>query len=288
MRAGAFWLVAVLALGACVRPLPLAAPASHAGASAERPRILSLNPCTDAIIAEVADREQIVALSDYSGNPLQSSMNVALARSLPATHGTVEEVVLLQPDLVLSGNMTAPATRAAFARLGLPLVEQAIPRSVAESEAAIRQIARLAGHEDRGEALISRIRASLASAAPPPGEAAIPALVWQGGGMVPGPDTLIAELLARTGFASFSAQRGLGQAQILPLERVLADPPAVILAAGHEGQDRLLAHPALARLAHTRRIALDPALEWCGGPTIIRAAARLAQIRQSLGKRPAA
>lgn len=282
MKAGAF--LVVLALGACAAPdpAPKVAPADPA-----HPRILSLNPCTDAILAEVADRAQIVALSSYSRNPSESSMDVALAQSLPATNGTVEEVLALAPDIILSGNLTPPAQRAAFARLGLPLVEHAIPHTVDDSRATIRRVAALAGHVDRGEALIARINAALAKAAPPAGQLPVPALVWQGGGMVPGPNTLIADLLAHTGFTSFSAARGLGQSQILPLERVLADPPAVILAAGHDGQDRLLAHPVLAGLPATQRFAFDPALEWCGGPTIIRAAARLAQIRQSLPRRPA-
>ena len=65
---------------------------------------------------------------------------------------------------------------------------------------------------------------------------------------------------------------------------MLAHPPQAILIAGNlaAGENRLLAHPALGRLPATRRFAFDPVLEWCGGPTIIRAADRLAQIRQAL------
>ena len=62
----------------------------------------------------------------------------------------------------------------------------------------------------------------------------VTAVLWQQGGIVPGEETLIAYLLAHTGFASHSAARGLGQAAYLPLEQVLSDPPQVILAAGSE------------------------------------------------------
>ena len=105
------------------------------------------------------------------------------------------------------------------------------------------------------------------------------ALLWQSGGIVPGEDTLIARLLAHTGFASHSAARGLGQGAYLPLERVLADPPAVVIAAGGE---RMLTHPALRRLDGVRYERLDPALLFCGGPTVIRAAERLAEIRATI------
>lgn len=264
-------LLAVLLLGACT---PVAAPQQRAPSG-----IVSLNPCTDAILAEVADREQISALSAYSRNPAASSMDVALAHSLPSTSGTVEEIAALRPALVVSGTYTPPATRSALARLGIPLVELPIAGTVPQSEAQVRQIAALAGHPERGEALVGRIEAALAAAGPSPGPP-VSAIVWQSGGIVPGDQALIADLLRRTGFASLSAARGLRQADYLPLERMLAEPPRVIFAAGGHGEeDRLLAHPALAALT---RAPLAPSLLWCGGPTIIRAAARLAEVRRAL------
>ena len=98
---------------------------------------------------------------------------------------------------------------------------------------------------------------------------------------MPGPTSLIGDLLRRTGFRQISAARGLKQADLLPLEAMLADPPQLILAAGNPlgNEDRLLAHPALSALNGTRRERLDPALLWCGGATIVRAAARLAEVR---------
>ena len=279
--------LAVLALGACVPAAGQVEQAKRSGL-----RIMSLNPCTDALLAELADREQIVALSAYSRVPEQSSMDVALARRLPSTGGTLEEVIAAGPALVVSGAFTPPATRGAMARLGLPLREFGMASTVEESEAQIREMAGIVGHPERGEALIGRIEAAL-RAARPVGRAARPvsALVWQGGGLVAGPGTLISDLLRRTGFEPLSATRGLGQAQFLPLEAVVIDPPRVILAVGHGAEDgegaregnRSLSHPVLADLPGVSRVRLAPNLEYCGGPTIIRAAARLAQIRRGLG-----
>ncbi len=268
-----------LALAGCSPPALTRAP--HPA----HPAILSINPCSDAILAAVADRAQIAGLSAYSSDPAQSSMDVGYARTLPATRGTVEEAVLLHPDVVVAGGMVSPATRAALTRLGLPLAETGIAHNVAESEAQVMQLARLAGHADRGAQLNAAIEASLASAAPARAANPIRALVWQSGGMVPGTGTLIADLLARTGFASHSAALGMRQADVLPLETVLARPPQVILAAGNAHSDPALAHPVLAGLRGVKRYAFAPALEWCGGPTIIRVAARLAQIRADYTRR---
>ena len=248
------------------------------------PTIVSLNPCSDAVLAEVADAAQILALSHYSSDPSASSMDLAIARRFHSVSGSVEEVLALHPDLVIGDAYMAPATVAAMRQLGLPLVQLAAASSVAESRAQVLQLARLAGHAGRGEELVRRIDAALVASAPSPGSTAILAVVWQGGGIVPGDRSLIAELLRRTGFSSLSAARGMRQADVLPLETMLADPPRVILAAGnpHAGEDRMLRHPALAGLRDTRRERLDPALLWCGGPTIIRAAQRLAEVRAAL------
>jgi len=236
------------------------------------------------VLAEIADPGQLLALSSYSSDPASSSMDLALARRLPSTNGSVEEIMALHPDVVISGSYTAPATRSAFARLGLRLEELPIASTVAESETQVRRIAALAGQQTRGEALVARIEAALAKAAPPKDVTPIPAVIWESGGIVAGDNTLIADLLRRTGVINFAAARGLSQAQVLPLERMLADPPRVILAAGnmHAQEDRMLAHPALAGMKGVHRARLDPALLWCGGPTIEKAAKRLGEVRNRL------
>lgn len=251
------------------------------------PSIVSLNPCSDAVLVEVADPSQIRALSHYSSDPASSSMDPAVARRFPAVSGTVEEVLALKPDVVIASTYLPPATASALRALGMPVVQLPIAASVAESRAQVAQIAAVAGHPARGRALNARIDAALAAAAPPAGSRPVSAVVWQSGGIVPGEETLVSDLLRRTGFASFSSARGFRQADVLPLEFMLADPPQVILAAGQQGDggdrgDRMLSHPALASLSATRREAFPSSLLWCGGPTIIHAAGRLAQIRRKL------
>ncbi len=265
----------------CATLLALTACSVTPAREARHPSIVSLNPCSDAVLAEIADPAQVLALSHYSRDRASSSMDQAQARRFAVTSGTVEEVLALRPDVVIGGSFMPPATVNALRDLGVPLVQLPIASSVAQSKAQVLQIATLAGRAQQGKKLNARIDAALAKAAPPPGSPRISALVWQSGGIVPGGDTLIAELLARTGFTSFSAARGMRQADVLPLEMLLADPPALVLAAGdpRSGEDRMLAHPALAGLTHTRRERFDPSLLWCGGPTIIRAAERLAAVR---------
>lgn len=264
-----------LLAGVCVLLAGCAAPSPDRVDDAH-PTIVSLNPCTDAILSEVADPAQILAVSHYSHDPRATSMPLAMARRFPATGGTVEEVLALDPDLVVGSDFMAPATRASLARLGIRVATVGIASTVAESEVQVRTLAGLAGHPERGEALVRRIEASLAASR---NDDRIPAILWQPDGIVPGGNALVTELMANAGFVNASAAEGMGQADYLSLERLLAEPPRVLLVAGSErGQH----HPAIATVPEMGRAEFDPALLYCGGPTIIRAAERLAEIRRDL------
>lgn len=261
------WLAAVLVLAGCVPP--------QKAQTSVQPTVVSLNPCTDAILAEVTAPEQLLAISHYSKDPAASSMMPAQAARYPATGGSVEEVLALQPDVVVAGSFLDPAARRVFERLGIRVETVGIAQTVAQSVAQVRQLAELTGEPARGEALAARIENAWeeASFSGPPVET----LLWQEGGIVPGPDSLVARLMARSGFALHSAARGLQQGAYLPLEQVLADPPALVLSAADEP---MLRHPVLAHAPGVARAEFDPALLYCGGPSIPRALARLHQVRE--------
>lgn len=279
--------VLALALAACGG---MAGPAETAGSGAgvdpaprgqasRLPRVVSLNPCIDAILVEIAQPEQIVALSHYSALPDASSIPLRLAARHEVTGGTVEEILALDPDLVLAGAFLAPATRHALADLEIGLATFDIPRTPAQSYAQIGRIAQLVGQQQRGAALVARIERSLAQYAAPTATELLSAVLWQPGQIVPGEATLASDLLRRAGFSSHSAARGLGQSDYLPLERLLADPPDVLLVAGDAAGQR---HPALRKLEGVHVAQFDPRLLYCAGPTMERAARRLAHIRASV------
>ena len=255
-------------------------------ALAEPPRrVVSLNPCIDAILLEVADPGQIVALSHYSRDPSQSPI-ADRARLYPFTWGSAEEVAALKPDLVLTGAMGAMALAAVLPRLNIRQANFGVPDSVEESLAQVRRVAGLVGHPDRGAALTERIRAALAAAAPRPGELRLGALIYEYHGIASGPGTLMDELMRRAGFDNQAARYGLKQTGDVPLEALLADPPQVLLAGRlAPGEpvwaDRELSHPALKALApQVRRETFPEQLMFCGGPSMIATVAALARARE--------
>lgn len=273
-------LIVLLALVSGCQPAPAPAdPPARAG------RIVSINPCVDAILMRVADPSQIAGISHYSQDVQASSIPLAQARRFKATSGTAEEVIALAPDLVVSGSHVDPATIAALRKMRIPLIQLEVADSIAQSNAQIRAIAAATGHPERGDALVAAIMGAVDQARSHAGTGApVPALIWQGGGLVPGSGTLADELLTISGFRNMSAAYGLESWDVLPLEYLLARPPRVLLSTSAPDQaDRMLGHPALKAVRPAMRTrAYPPRLMNCAGPTIVDALARLSAIRAQL------
>jgi iron complex transport system substrate-binding protein len=238
-------------------------------------RVVSMNPCADAVLAAVAAPSQIAGLSHWSRDPAASSMAVAVARRYPRHFGTAEEVLALKPDLVIAGAHTPAATRTAFRRLGVPVLTVGVPGSVAASLAEVRAIAAAVGRPAAGEALVQAIERAIPAHAPPPRTA----ILRTQAGVVPGDGTLAAELMARAGLANAAPALGLAPWDVLPVERLLLDPPDVLLA-----EPRAQLHQALRRLAAQPggRMQVAPfsmRLLNCGGPSIVPAVAAMARAR---------
>ena len=270
----------------------LAACGSNAAAPPVAPpnnpqRIVSLNPCTDAILTELVPARRIAAISDYSRDPQASSMDVAMARRFASVGGTAEEVIALHPDLVVTGGHLAPATRNALDRQGIAVQVFGVPATIAESRRQIADMAAALDAPERGARLLARIDAALAAAR---SGAHIPALVWMGDGLVPGQGTLVGDVMERSGFANASASYGLASWDILPSEYVVAKPPRVVFmdrrgvtAAAGSREDGARRRRIAALRASGQAVAIadfPQNLLYCGGPTLIPLARRLARARE--------
>lgn len=243
-----------------------------------------MNPCVDAILMEIADPAQIAGISHYSHDPRATSVPIAWAQKYTAISGAAEDAIAENPDLVITGQHVSIQTIAALKRLGIPLMQVAVPESVDQSAQQITAVAARIHRPQQGAQLNSQIEAAMAKAQYT--GTPVTALIWQGSGLVPGKDTLADEMLTRTGFRNLSAALGLAKWDVLPIEGLLSNPPAVLLSGeanmGESNQDanRMLSHPALLKAKAHIQVAHYPSrLLNCGGPTIIKSAQRLAQIR---------
>ncbi|MEO7690214.1 MAG: ABC transporter substrate-binding protein [Sphingomonas sp.] len=268
-----------LLLAGCSAPVK-----PHAGGGAPL-RIVSTNPCADAMLVELVPPGRIAAISHYSQDPAATSMPLEVANRFATTAGTAEEVIALDPDLVLTSSFTPASTRNAYDRAGLKTLLLDSPTTIEASKAQIAQVAAAVGEEGRGRALNARIDRAVASAlpSPTPGKGQQPsALLFIVGSLASGSGNLLDELLNRVGFRNAAADYGLAFTGNLPIETIAALPPRVILTPGPSRTSALRARVLAATRAGTTEASFPRTLVNCGGPTIIPAITRLAAIRRQL------
>jgi iron complex transport system substrate-binding protein len=265
-------LAAAVAVFAASLPL-----ASNVATAAPAPaRIVSLNPCLDGLLVELVPRERIAAISHYSRDTWRTTI-ADIAKTLPITYETAEEVVALRPDLVIAGEHSALATRNALTRVGIRFELFAVPMSIDDSHEQVRRLANILHEEARGEALIARIDAAIDAARPHVALPTLTAAVYQPGGLTAGAGTITDELMHIVGFDNIPAHYGIREHRPIAMEVLLRAPPDVLLvgattddAATHA--ERIVNHRALHALGHRMtRMPYPARLLYCAGPTIIHA-----------------
>jgi iron complex transport system substrate-binding protein len=245
-----------------------------------------MNLCLDSVLVELVPREHILALSQYSRDPWRSTI-AAIAKDLPYTSETAEEVVALEPDLVIASRHSAIATRNALQRVGVRFELFSVPQSIEESVGQIRQLAALLQRPEQGEALIARIEAAIARARPALGGHTVTAAIYQPGGLSVGSGTVINELMEIAGLHNVAVDYGIADYRPLQLEQLVSARPEILLVGDTSRgapthAERVVHHRALHALeSRMRREPFPARLLYCAGPTMIDALDALVAARGS-------
>jgi iron complex transport system substrate-binding protein len=249
-------------------------------------RIVSLNLCTDEILIDLVPRERIRALSHLAADPLVSAV-ADKARGIPWTYGEAEVVLGFDPDLVIVGEFTTPATVALLERLGIKLLKVPLASDIAGMRSVTYQIGDAVGARERADALIAAFDRRIAAAAPiTPWRPT--AVVYQVNSSAASPGSIADAVLQAAGFSNLAGVLGLGSGGQLPLEELVARPPDLIVLSGpvdeyHTPVADNLRHPALTALLRTHRSVVLPWRLWlCATPYLADAIERLAAVRADM------
>ena len=255
--------------------------------SMERPaRVVSLNMCTDQLLLDLAQPDQIAGLSPFAGNP---SMSWAASRStaLPLLSGTAEEVMLIRPDLVVAGRFTKRATREFIRERGIPVEEFDVAGTLADTREQISRFGEITGARDKARRRIAEIDAAEADLRAAAVSSRMRVLPLSRRGWASGRETLMADLLAMAGLDNAAGEIGLRSGGFVTLEEIVRLRPDAILVSRDddraEDQGRaMLLHPAVQSLfPPERRIVIPERLTVCGGPMVAEAMRLLAvQVRR--------
>lgn len=248
-------------------------------------RVVSVNLCTDQLALDLAAPGQLISVSELAHDANSSAMAEA-ARALPTNGSGAEEVYLLNPDLVLAGTFTDPATVEMLRGLGVAVEVFAPARSLSDIPVLMRKMGAALGRETEAEKRVAAFlarRAALSDTV----DARPRAALYYVNSYTLGDNTLAGDILTAAGFSNVATEVGLTHGGTLPLERlVMLQPDVIVTGRDYPGQARAednLVHPALKSLTGTRVAATLTDRDWiCGTPRVLDAVARMRDLRLSL------
>ena len=221
---------------------------------------MSLDYCADQFVLGLADRERILALSPDAGKDF--SYLRAEAAGLPAVRPRAEDVLALEPDLVVRNYGGGPRAPAFFERAGVPVLQIDFAPDIDAVRDRIRQAAAALGTPDRGEALVGDMDARLARA-----RAGVPqasALYLAPSGVAAGAGTFVDRLIAEAGLDNFDDRIGW---RSIPLERLAYETPDVYAMPVFEDGDHNLPWTPFRHPVASRRVQAGPSVSMDGATT---------------------
>ena len=258
-------------------------------------RIVSLNLCTDQILVDLVPAGRIRALSHVAADAASSSI-ADRAAAFTRIRGDAEEVLALDPDLIVTTEFSTPTTVSLLERLGRRVVKIPFAHNLAGVRNAVRLIAEAVGAVDAGTAIVANFDRRLAALGSVPHDGPAPtAVIYQVNSLVSGAGTLEDEALRVAGFRNMAPELNLDPGGRVALEAIVAHPPDLLVLSGPSGEYRTvvadnLTHPALAAVMRQRAALVVPWRYWlCGTPYIADAIEALVAARRRLasGKPPA-
>ncbi len=250
--------------------------------AADRPqRIVSTNLCTDQLLLMLVSPERIVSVSSLSLDPHSSFMADA-ARRHHTNHGKSEEILPLQPDLILTSGYAATPAVELLRRLGYRVELLPMANDISGIRDNISTLASLVGEEDKGARLIAQMEMRIAQIqrqfSAPKGKA----IFYQPRGYTSGRHTLQDEALRLAGWDNVATDAGIEGYSHIGLEELLIAQPEQIFTSSYAPgtssmAQRQLQHPVIRRLTQKRpMVEIDYRLWICDGPMIADAVEALA------------
>jgi iron complex transport system substrate-binding protein len=259
-----------------------------AAAAAPPARIVSINICGDLLALSLAPRARVRSVTFLASDPMTSPIAERAVGIVP-NYGKAEEVLALDPDLVLAGRYTARATVNLLRRLGYPVLELDIAETLDDARAQIRAAAAAMGTQAAGERMIAALDARIEAARSADHRPRPLAVVYGPNGFTLGPRSLSGSLVAIAGFDNLADRVGILRSGHLSLEQLLLAEPDVLILEAERGRapamaTQILAHPALTELRSRITFVQVPRALWsCPGPWLADALQALAAAHAAVG-----
>ena len=198
--------------------------------SAVPQRVVSLDYCADQFVLKLLPEARILAVSPDAVKAFSYMGQSAIGR--PTVRPMAEDVLLLQPDLVVRSYGGGSHAVQFFKRAGISVLQLDYADSIADIKTSIRHISRVLGVKQVGMNLVAEMDARLARLSAANNEQTRPSLLYiTPAGVTAGPGTIIHAMIKAAGMRNFQTSPGW---QSLPLERLAYERPDIIATAFYE------------------------------------------------------
>ena len=223
-------------------------------------KILSLDLCTDWMLAKYADPSRVLALS-----PLLHQYPVDwMTREWPSHDGSLEQILELKPDLVITGEYNALMLRRRLQELGVRVEILSLPKNFSEVDHYEQRLLSLIGKPVTGNLALKTEKISQAI----PNQHLKPKLLLLGpNGIGTGRGTFEDGLLQHAGWDNYLTSEGYSN---LDLEQIVTNPPDAILWSTPDSvalANLFAKHPVLKQVISKERWLTTDDWRWhCPGP----------------------
>lgn len=241
-------------------------------------RIVSMNLCADQMVLLLAAPGTVASVSFLTADSAESPV-AHLAKDLVLNHGQAEEIIALDPDLIVAGRYTTGAAKILLRRLGYDIVDVDMPLNFAGVREAYLQLGARLGRREQAETLVANFDARFAALSHRVGQQSFGSvLILDANGFTVGRPSLVDQVLTHIGLTNLAADLGVGDYGQVTMEAVvLAQPDHMVRMMYRPDTPSLanqtLSHPVLRKSLGDRPMIPVPQ-SWvnCGGPYLANAA----------------
>lgn len=280
-------LIVLSAVAGCTLPQPPINVSPDGSASGPMPRpvprhvsrpvrIVSLDFCSDQYVLKLANRGDILALSMDATSDFSYMRKEA--KGMPTVRATAEDVLALDPDLIVRAYGGGPNAEVFFERAGVKVHQIASSNDLDDLREAVADAAIALGQTARGDGVIADFDQRLAAIKPATG---VTALYMTPSGTTTGPGSMVDRMMTLAGLTNFETQKGWNP---LPLEALAIKKPDMAVTAFF--QDNSIKRSTWSSARHPMAInimrqlpvaALDGSTISCGGWFVMDAVEELAE-----------
>ena len=174
-------------------------------------RIVSLDLCTDWMLLKYANRSQVLAFSPL----LYRYREQWVPDKLPVHDGSLEQILLLEPDLVLTGEYNAIILRKRLQQLGIKVDVMPLPTGLQSIRQYQQQFNLVVGNTSQVSLVMDKFAAKNRSL-----------LLLGANGIGTGTGTLENDVIVKSGWTNYVQQTGYVN---LDLEQLVSDPPDAVI-----------------------------------------------------------